>query len=286
MKLSDTAKIYTGASEVNKVYLGSEEVWSSGPSYQAETLAYQARVEADGGAVVSLADIDAAVVWAKAQGLYATLKCWVSAQFAYKNDIDGTVAKLYDLGPQSNDLVQTSLGGGPTRTDDQQNGYAGLVTGFTYYDRRLVGGTFAAPSAYTLVTALKDNREGSGTQYHEIFYNGTNSSNGFGTAVNINGNRAVLHGAIAWNQGSAATADPEIIINGYSAGLWQRVNGAAQTIGSSSYAAPSGGSLSLGGGNSFGWNGDIFEAAAYAASLTTEQAQAWEAYLNGYWAIY
>ena len=41
---------------------------AAGSSYQPETLAYQTRVLADGGTIVSLAHIDAAVVWAKANG--------------------------------------------------------------------------------------------------------------------------------------------------------------------------------------------------------------------------
>jgi len=100
----------------------------SGASYSAETLAYQTRVEADGGTVHSLDAVEAAYQLIAAQSLSPAV--WVSAAFGYKLSV-GYLAKLYDLSANNNDMIGT-VGSLPAWEEDQQNGLPCVVAGNTH----------------------------------------------------------------------------------------------------------------------------------------------------------
>jgi hypothetical protein len=55
-----------------------------GASYSAETLAYQTRVEADGGSLYDIDIVEAAIINAKANGYYANAIGWYSSLFGVK----------------------------------------------------------------------------------------------------------------------------------------------------------------------------------------------------------
>lgn len=97
--------------------------WSGG-GYSAETLAYKARVEADGGTVVSLDDVETAILHAKANGYYSNITGWYSSQFGYKDAGSGAVSKIYDLSPNNYDLSQATSSAQPSLVANQQNGRA------------------------------------------------------------------------------------------------------------------------------------------------------------------
>ena len=97
-------------------------------AYQTETLAFQTRVLADGGTIVSLTDIDTAIVWAKANSLYTSVLQWFSPQFGYKDEQGGGKVRLwYDLSPNNNDAGAAGRETQPTWTANQKNGKAGII---------------------------------------------------------------------------------------------------------------------------------------------------------------
>lgn len=97
----------------------------SGASYSAETLAYQTRVEADGGTVYSLDAVEAAYQFLTTNSL--SPKLWCSPRFGWKNAGSNAVSKLYDLTSNNNDLVQATGAKQPTWTSAVQNGLPGLA---------------------------------------------------------------------------------------------------------------------------------------------------------------
>jgi hypothetical protein len=253
---------------------------AAGGGYQNETLAFQTRVLADGGIIVSLDDIDTAIVHAKLYDYYDDIKSWYSAQFAWKHVIPDNyyVAKLYDLSPNNNDVIGSGIK--PLWAASLQNGRAGIT-----FDGgpRLDGTTYAAASNYTLVLVSQTTTRD--YNYREIFYNGFDIVGGFGIGQFNNLNRTVLHGAVAWDSDDTISTDSELVIAGYSTSVWMRVNGSDKTIGTSTFNAPSGGSLNLG-GQTYGFIGHIFETIAFAISLDSATCQAIEAFQNAKWAIY
>ena len=97
---------------------------------RAEALAYKARVENDGGEIISLDDVYAALYDAIKNNYYTSIKAWYSSQFGVKKDNStGAVSKIYDLSPNSNDAAQTTSNYQPIWTANQQNSKAGIVGG-------------------------------------------------------------------------------------------------------------------------------------------------------------
>ena len=77
-------------------------------TYENETYAFYKRVIADGGTVISLGAIDAALVHAKNNNYYSSLAALYGANFAYK--LSGTsVTKVYDVSPNNLDLTGSSV---------------------------------------------------------------------------------------------------------------------------------------------------------------------------------
>ena len=97
----------------------------------ATTTAYEARVTADGGTVVSESDIDAFVQSAKRYGYWWKLADAYSPTFGVKKDGSGNVSKLYGI--NGNDATAIS-GHYPVWTAAQRNGRATLsFDGSTQY---------------------------------------------------------------------------------------------------------------------------------------------------------
>jgi len=94
---------------------------------EPETLAYTARVIADGGEIISQFDVDQAYKHAKVEGYYSNIKAWYSAQFGVKKDVAGAVSVLYDISSNDKDATQATGGLQPIWTASTQNGKAGIV---------------------------------------------------------------------------------------------------------------------------------------------------------------
>lgn len=96
--------------------------------YQAETISYRTRVLADGGIVISIADVDVAIVDAKSRGYYTSLIGWWSPSFGVKLGAGNETLKVYDLSTNNNDLIGIS-GSAPIWTANQLNSRAAFVYG-------------------------------------------------------------------------------------------------------------------------------------------------------------
>lgn len=73
------------------------------PTFEPETLAFQARVEADGGKILDLQKLDNFYKANKQIGKYNSLQFAVSKQFGYKVT-GGNIVKIYDASKNGNDL--------------------------------------------------------------------------------------------------------------------------------------------------------------------------------------
>lgn len=93
---------------------------------EPETLAYTARVIADGGEIISQFDIDQAYKFLKRDGLNLANLCWHSSQFGLIKDGSNAVSKLYDISSNNWDATQATGGLQPLWVADQQNGKAVL----------------------------------------------------------------------------------------------------------------------------------------------------------------
>lgn len=86
----------------------------TGVSYEAETLAYQTRVLADGGEIINLDAINIAYLDAKTNDYLDSLLAWWSHNFGIKKNANNKVTKLYDLTSNDNDMVQSDTAWAPT----------------------------------------------------------------------------------------------------------------------------------------------------------------------------
>lgn len=92
----------------------------------SQTRTQQARIIADGGTVINLALMDAAIRHAISNGYYSSLKFLGAAEFAVKKDGANAVSTLYDISGNNNDMVQATGSLQPIWTANQQNGRAGI----------------------------------------------------------------------------------------------------------------------------------------------------------------
>jgi hypothetical protein len=101
---------------------------SGGGGYRADTLAYQTRVEADSGVVVSLDDIDAdyQLIGDNSLSLSTDILFWGSSQAGVKKDGSDYVSVLYDLSDNDNDGVQSTATTYPQWVDSKQNSKASI----------------------------------------------------------------------------------------------------------------------------------------------------------------
>lgn len=88
--------------------------------WDRDAIAYFARVQADGGVIISDVDVNNAIKHAKAYGYWSSVVFWTSAQFGVKKDGSNAVSKLYCL--KGNDAAQTTGSAQPIWTANQQNG--------------------------------------------------------------------------------------------------------------------------------------------------------------------
>lgn len=75
-------------------------------SYEAETLAYQSRVLADGGEIVDLAALNNFYINAKANDYLDSLTFLYASKFGLKKNANGVVILLYDVTANQNDAPQ------------------------------------------------------------------------------------------------------------------------------------------------------------------------------------
>ena len=145
---------------------------------EPETLAYTARVIADGGEIISQFDIDQAYKFLKRDGLNLANFCWHSAQFGLIKDGSNAVSKLYDLSSNNWDATQSTGALQPLWVADQQNGKAVLRFDGTNVIGRDWGVDKAQPN-YRFVTCKSTGDTSSiritmdsygNTSRHAIFY--------------------------------------------------------------------------------------------------------------------
>jgi len=98
-----------GASDWSTSVEGTTEA-----AYEAETLAFQTRVLADGGTVGDLDFVDAIIAYLKSQGRLSDLLVAVGPEMGYKAT-SGAIGTLYDL-RGNNDLAQATTAAKPTLT--------------------------------------------------------------------------------------------------------------------------------------------------------------------------
>lgn len=91
-------------------------------TYQVETIAYYNRVIADTGTVINLQAVDSAIVYAKTNGLWNSLRSWTDPEFGVKLGAADSVKKYYCI--FGYDFTGT---GGATWTDNSINGNPSLV---------------------------------------------------------------------------------------------------------------------------------------------------------------
>lgn len=93
--------------------------------YEAETLAYQKRVLADGGEIINIGYLDSCIANGKANGWLDTLTIGISAEFGIKKDANNKVVKLYNI-IGSIDLIATDTSNSPLYSSAFINGKPGL----------------------------------------------------------------------------------------------------------------------------------------------------------------
>lgn len=117
--LNNIGDIKAGTTNIIKVMGGSNVLWEK-LTYEAETLAYQSMVEADGGTVIDIDYVDSIYKLLKARSIYDKLKVWVSANAGVKT-LSGKVAKMYSLDPIGNHVNQTIDSDRPNLVDATLN---------------------------------------------------------------------------------------------------------------------------------------------------------------------
>jgi len=156
--LTDITNVMRGSTQIAKVMRGTTLIWEKvvASSYEAETIAYKNRVEADGGVVIDIGYVDRVIVKAKSLGILANMIHWTSHLAGVKKDAGNAVSKLYSF--VGIDVVQTVGSSQPIHS----------ATGITYdgdddfLDFGLILGTdpLALTSGGTLETRIKPNYTG------------------------------------------------------------------------------------------------------------------------------
>lgn len=108
--------------------------YSSGGSYEIETLAYKTRVEADGGEVININLLNDFIKEAKEKGYYDSLLCCIDANFGVKKNANNKIIKVYDLFQKirrdanyySNDYSQSDTSKSPSYIPLDQNNLSGM----------------------------------------------------------------------------------------------------------------------------------------------------------------
>ena len=114
--------------------------------YLRETLAYEKRVETDGGIIINIALVDQAIKKAKADGIWDTCSAWISPNFGVKKDANDKVTKAYNL-IGSDDFIQADTSKSPTWYADSINGTASF-----YFD----GGDYMTCDALGAISSGDD----------------------------------------------------------------------------------------------------------------------------------
>ncbi len=121
-------------------------------SWRADTEAYIARVEADGGTVINEQLVNDAYQFLADHSLSPLV--WVDANFGVKKDGSNKVSKLYDLSSGNKDAAQVTADNQPTWTASQQNGLATISFDGTN-DNLQEGTQLGKPSSFTAFTVFK-----------------------------------------------------------------------------------------------------------------------------------
>lgn len=160
----------------------------------AEAVAYKTRVEADGGTVISFADVVAALAAAKVNDYYTSIRAWYSAQFGVKKDGGtGAVSKLYDLSSNSNDVIQATSSAQPVWTANQQNGLAGIVGGSGKHLSFSNKGILRNIASASVAAVVK--RTGASPLYNGIIFNAETASSAVGRMLLYSANSSEVFSA-------------------------------------------------------------------------------------------
>ena len=246
----------------------------------AEEARYIDRVGADGGTIVSVADVMAGYAAARSGGWLPAVRAWWSGQAGYKDAGSGAMSKWYDLGPNAEDVVQTVAGTRPTLTANQQNGKSVMkVDGGDQFEGKVFSAALYPPN--TLFVVVK--HVGTATQMfiggqdnshrHQVYY-----GSGSGLCL-YGGNPLILAGDATTTKILTAVFNSirsKLYVNGGAANLG---NAGVQDMGGIQIAAePGGGRLSNG--------GFICEIIVCVGELTDTVRTAVRDYLNAKWAVY
>lgn len=90
--------------------------------YDAATIAYRDRVEADGGTIKDLAYVNSVIRLLILEGVYSNLASWVSANAGVKKDGSNFVSKMYCI--TGKDMLQATGSAQPTWVSSGKNGRA------------------------------------------------------------------------------------------------------------------------------------------------------------------
>ena len=140
-------------------------------AYEAETVAYIDRVEADGGVVLEPDYVDAVFKRLKEKNLLSTLKHWTSYRAGMKKDASNNISKLYSLASGS-DVVQTTASAQPEYSASGLllkasrfllNNAAGMDFGANPHTLDVKFKMLSYPNSYNYLTAAGSSNEGKQT---------------------------------------------------------------------------------------------------------------------------
>ena len=139
------------------------------------TVVQKNRILADGGTIINLTLMDAAIKHAKKNGYYSRLYSYCSPEFAVKKDGTNHISKLYDIGPTGNHLVQLTGSAQYLWVANAQNGRAGMQgDGVNTFFNFTVAPLAAGAPSMALVVALKTDVNTAVS--HVLFYQGTTTN--------------------------------------------------------------------------------------------------------------
>lgn len=133
--------------------------------YSAETLAYETRVEADGGEIISMDAVEAAY----ASGIdLDNLQLWAGAKFGIKKNANNKVTVLYDLSNNDNDLIQADTSLAPTSFAPDS---------IQFYRGRYMVSTFNAAATQPITIVMASNFLWKNETGTDQIYDGLDGSN-------------------------------------------------------------------------------------------------------------
>jgi len=266
--------------------------------YSAETLAYQTRVEADGGTVIDLDAVEAAYSLMAAQSISPVF--WYSPLFGSKTAVVGEntlVQTLYDISSNNYDLSQATENARPIFASEVLNGHPALNFPTTQ-SRKITASVALTSNAYSFFVVSRKHASGSASEAYSRVLSLSPS-----TGYDYNNTSSMLIGydrtgpIVQFYRNSASVTQETITYNVFNltsviwngANVSQFINGGTEDTGTTSSASLNTQVLRMGTDSanvdSF-LNGDIAEVICISGAVSSGQRSAIESYLNGIWSVY